>query len=354
MNILKKTLSLTLLISACGQSVAMDNAGFSGQGCGSAPFGGGVNSDDSGKSQEVKDYEADLAAVRGNLNHVPNPEERVAQSQEQERAETSESPETRELLAVNQDVQEALDHLGQDDEAPEAQVSAADVKPNARENQGPVAIQDQLPLAQDTDLESLVQEDNGAHENAQDDVAAQQEALDAELHRNDSQVADAFEQAREQQPVPGIQAQANLPQEKLNFLQKRERRVARVAVADLEEIGQMLQEPKPVAPDVNNAPAQDAKFYQPAFDLAKQVPGYYTANYLIKDGGRDMSKDNLLAHKRSIAFTMALYAATLSAIGGMVYGVTKFFKKPIAPKGAPATEELPVKSLVSSSARQGA
>jgi len=78
---------------------------------------------------------------------------------------------------------------------------------------------------------------------------------------------------------------------------------------------------------VEGAPAQAAKFYTPALNKIKEVQGLFRLDYLKKGDVRDMSMANLSEHKAKIAATFALCAVVVSAVGGIVFGITKLFKK---------------------------
>lgn len=90
-------------------------------------------------------------------------------------------------------------------------------------------------------------------------------------------------------------------------------------------------------------PAQSAT---PAWKRVKEVPGYFTANYLKKDNARDMSLNNLKQHKLNLFITFVLYAATASAVSGVVYGIANWFKKagePAEPDAVPVKRPMVVK-----------
>jgi hypothetical protein len=92
-------------------------------------------------------------------------------------------------------------------------------------------------------------------------------------------------------------------------------------------------------------PAQSEKFYTPAVDAVKKVPGYFAVNYLKKGKARDMSLENLNQHKLNLLITFVLYAATASAIGSAVYGIANWFKKtekPVKPEVVPVKRPMAV------------
>ena len=264
MNAFKKTFALTLLISACGNSVAMEQEG-------------------------------------------------------QTRAETPVTPDTQGLLAVQADMQDAM--------------YQAEVHPSASESTGEEegagasaddAAKGVLPTTSEGDADLA----DGAV-----DVPAHQAAVEGELGAPEEQVGEVFlrgayrqlEQSVPEQVSGGTDEQASEPVDEAP-----------------------VQAPNPEAPAANAAPAIAPKFYRSALDLLKEVPGYCTASYLIKDGGRDTSKDNLIAQKYNLMITAGIYAVIVSAISGGVYGITKLFKNAAEAKEASADDAL-VESQVNSS-----
>lgn len=303
MNTFKKTLALTLLISACGQSMAME------PGFGNAPFG--ENPEVSNKSQEVLDYEAQLVERREKLHKTANPEEPA-------RAGTPVTPDTQALLEVDQIVQDGFDSLAQGSDEAAAVVDNREA--------AVVLVPAEVPLPEESAEESLVLENNN--------VAQQNEVVQEELNEVNEQVADAFKQvANETEAAGALNSDKDMPDQRP------------ASSSDVQTSASEAAAPKT---------SSTVKFYQPALDLAKEVPAYCTANYLVKDGGRDMSKDNLIAQKNKLMITFGIYAAIIAAIGGGVYGITKLFKKAPAPQEGSLADEVLVKTHESASAEQTA